>query len=172
MSINQYALAQMTLASLFLGVFLELSFEIFRFAGGVFWPYLLRDEYEKKDNVAVIAWITVRDFVFLLFCGIVFCIFVYYTNDGRVRFIAILGTLIGFCSCYFTIGRVIRNVSSFVLDLLYKALSVLFYPYKLLAKCLVCVAVRLRSNVNIVFRRNFTLKEINKLNIIKHNGIP
>ena len=172
MNVDQYALAKMTLSAIVLGAFFELVFEALRFAGGIFWPNLLHEEVDKKDNAAALVWITVRDFVFLLFCGIAFCIFVYYTNDGKVRLIAVTGTLLGFFGCYFTVGRFIRRTSVFMLNLLYRVLSILFYPCRQLGKCFIRAVVKLNSNIAVSFRRSYTLKEINKLSIVKHNGIP
>lgn len=172
MNIDQYALAKMALSAIVLGVFFELVFEALRFAGGIFWPHLLREENGKKESVAALVWITVRDFIFLLFCAIAFCIFVYYTNDGKVRLIAVIGTLLGFFGCYFTVGRFIRRTSVFMLNLLYRVLSILFYPCRQLGKCFIHTVVKLNSNIVVSFRRNYTLKETNKLSIVKHNGIP
>ena len=66
MNIDQYALAQMALASLLLGAFLELVFELLRFAGGIFMPRLLCDTNENNDDAVAVIWFSVRDFVFFI----------------------------------------------------------------------------------------------------------
>ena len=172
MNIDQYALAQMTLASLLLGAFLELVFELLRFTGGIFMPRLLCDSSEKNDDAVAVIWFFVRDFVFLSFCGIAFSVFIYYTNDGNVRFAAIMGTLMGFAACYFTVGRLIRKCAVFILNVFYKLLSILLYPFKFIAKSVIGMIRKWAVGIGAMVRRKHTLREINRTSFIKYRGIP
>ena len=172
MSIDQYALAKMALESLLLGVLLELVFELLRFAIGIFLPRLLNDVNEKNDDVGAVICISVRDFIFLTFCGIAFSVFVYYTNDGSIRFIAVAGTIVGFTACYFSLGRFIRRCSVLALKLIYKLIGFLLLPIRLLVKYVVeCIQKGCR-NIGALNRKKYTLRETKKISIIKKCGIP
>ena len=172
MNIDQYALAQMALASLLLGAFLELVFELLRFAGGIFMPRLLCDTNENNDDAVAVIWFSVRDFVFLSFCGVAFSVFIYYTNDGNVRFAAVVGTLIGFSACYFTVGRLIRRCAVFILNVFYKLINILLYPFRFIVKSVIGLIRKGAVGIGTMARRRRTLREINKISFIKYRGIP
>ena len=172
MNIDQYALAKMALASLFLGVFLELVFELLRFVGGIFMPRLLRDTSEKNDDAVAVIWFSVRDFVFLSFCGVAFSVFIYYTNDGNVRFAAVIGTIMGFVAFYFTVGRLIRRCTVIILNVIYKLINVLLYPFRFIARSVIGLLRKGAVGIGTMVRRKHTLREINKISFIKYRGIP
>ena len=172
MNIDQYALARMALESLLLGAFLELIFESLRFAGGIFMPRLLRDTIEKSNDVVAIICISVRDFVFLSFCGVAFSVFVYYTNDGNIRFIAIFGTLVGFAACYFTVGRIVRRCTVLILNVFYKLINILLYPFRFIVIGVISLLQKGAIGVETTVRRKHTLREIKKISFVKYRGIP
>ncbi len=171
MNIDQYALAEMTALSLLLGVFLELLFELLRFVGGIFLPRLLQDKHPSNNDAVAIIWFTVRDIIFSLCCGIAFSVFVYYTNDGNIRFIAVVGTLVGFIACYFTVGHFIRSVSIFILNTLYKLVKILVYPLRLVVKIFIVWVMKAVTFIDMIIRRNYTLRETKRLSLLKYRGI-
>lgn len=172
MSVDQYALAQMTALSVLLGIFLELLFELLRFAGGIFFPRFIRDKYTENDDVIAIIWFNIRDIVFLLCCGIAFSVFVYYTNDGNVRFTAVVGALVGFVACYFTVGRIIRRLSVFMLNMICKLLNILLCPLRAAVKYLIGCGANCISWMSASARKNYTYKEMKKVSSLKYRGIP
>ena len=172
MNIDQYALALMALESLLLGAFLEIIFELLRFVCGIFMPRLLRDTSEKNNDIVAIICISVRDFVFLSFGGVAFSVFVYYTNDGNIRFIAVMGTLIGFAACYITVGRIVRRCTAFILNVFYKLINVLLYPFRFIAESIIGLLRKGAISIGTMARRKHTLREIKKISFIKYRGIP
>ncbi|MBQ9080477.1 MAG: spore cortex biosynthesis protein YabQ [Clostridia bacterium] len=171
MGIDPAALARMTALSVVLGVGLELFLELLRFVGGIFSPRLM-DESLPAKNVAVVIWLTVRDIIFFCVSGAVFATFVYYANNGNIRFVAIAGTLIGFFGCYLTLGRLIRRASALMLRAFYKMLYILFYPLRLLARAVGGAARKLIGAVQKKNRLRYTCREIKKVSELKHSGMP
>lgn len=53
----------------------------------------------------------VCDILFFTFAAVISAIFIFHVNNGRIRGIALLGSLIGFVVYYHTLGRIIRWMS-------------------------------------------------------------
>ncbi len=82
------------------------------------------------------VFIHVLDIVYFLLSSVIFCIFVFYLNHGRVRWYLIFAVIIGFYIWYISLGKLLVYVSKYIVCLI-KAftnllLCVIIYPVKLL----------------------------------------
>lgn len=123
--------AKMLLMAVVFGALLAIFLEVLRFIFGVFNPQLL-DNSSCCGAPGYICLI-VRDIIFFCVAGVAFSVFVYYTNNGNVRFMAVVGVLIGFLVCYSSIGRLLRVVFKFLIKIFHKFLYAVLYPLKRLS---------------------------------------
>ena len=54
------------------------------------------------------------DLLFFVLAAVVSAIFIFYVNNGRIRGIALIGSLLGFALYYHTLGRLVRPITRFV----------------------------------------------------------
>ena len=69
-----------------------------------------------------------RDILFFTVSGVVFAVFVYCTNNGRLRFAAVAGLLTGFFISYATLGRLVRRVSGAICRFIRAFIRMLLRP--------------------------------------------
>lgn len=122
------AFANMLLLSAIFGALLAIFLEVLRLIFGLFIPQLM-DSASCCSTIGYICLI-VRDIIFFCVFGVAFSVFVYYTNNGNVRFMAVVGVLIGFLVCYLSIGRLIRAVFTFLIKIFHKFLHAVLCPLK------------------------------------------
>ncbi len=70
------------------------------------------------------------DVLYGIFCGGVYCIFVYYASSGRFRWFTALGMLCGFLVYRVLPGRLIKPFLYFIADKILLFLSFLLLPFK------------------------------------------
>lgn len=82
---------------------------------------------QKNVRLSIVRAGTVLTFVgdalFLSFCGVVFSVFVFYTNDGVFRGFMAVGAIIGFSVYYFTVGRLVMLVSEKIITAVRRAVA-------------------------------------------------
>jgi hypothetical protein len=90
----------------------------------------IKNPISKRKNKGerykkIILFIT--DILYFLFITPVFAIFLYYQNFGLVRWYALLGLTLGFCSYYFSVGRLVISVSEYIV--FYMRISFLYIVF-------------------------------------------
>lgn len=128
-SVDMRALALMTAFSVVLGAALALVLELLRFIWGIFSPSFLKSEADSKWQI--IIGLFARDVLFFVICGVAFSIFIYYTNNGNVRFSAVGGTVLGFFGCYFTLSRLVRHMLKGIITVVHKLIYIVLSPLRL-----------------------------------------
>ncbi len=81
-------------------------------------------ESKAKQNILNII-IAIEDVLFCTVIGAVFCVFLYYTNDGIFRLGALIAVFIGFFIYYRTIGTIILYFAE-IISIFLKILTNLF----------------------------------------------
>lgn len=104
MEISQVLLGLMFSISVGVGAALGFVYDVFRFVR------VLSGEVtdQKRGRLRGFLSATVvffEDFVFCIICGVSFLLLIYYTNDGQLRGLALIGTLAGAFLYSNTIGR-------------------------------------------------------------------
>lgn len=72
-----------------------------------------------KHGVAVNILVFVCDILFFVIAGCITAIFIFHANDGKIRGIALFGSLVGFVIYYNTVGRLVTRISSFIIKTIY-----------------------------------------------------
>ena len=108
----------------------------FAVAGGFFcgWVYDLLGIFKivfpmPKGKAKRARYKAAEIFTDLLFCVIFGCIaslVVYYGNEGRFRFAAVVGMTAGWFAYVFTLGKLFKLVLSFVFSLVSKIIKIIF----------------------------------------------
>ena len=70
------------------------------------------------------------DVLYGIFCGGVYCIFVYYASSGRFRWFTALGMVVGFIVYRILPGRIIRPILYFFADKFLLLLYFVLLPFK------------------------------------------
>ena len=129
--LSQEVLAGLYIASLLMGAFAGLVYEIFK----------LRRNIIRLPSIAEVIIISVEDILFFTAWGAAFSVLLYITTHGVVRIEAILAQLAGFIIYRATLGRVItwliERISVFVrkhivarIKRLLKTASIFHFPSK------------------------------------------
>ena len=105
--------------SVLIGLFLGLVYDCVRFTRRVLSPLGLQ-----------IFFANIFDVLFGIFCGMVYCVFVYYASSGRFRWFTALGILLGFLVYRIIPGRIIRPALNFIADVFLHLLFLVLLPLK------------------------------------------
>ena len=126
------ALAAMILYAFFLGIAFGTLYDAFRISrvflgvsyGGKSAMYLYEKEYPligklqnkqgKLKKGFLMTAIISGDIIYFTACGLIFSVFIYYTNDGIFRFGALAAVLGGFFAYYLTFGRLIISFAEII----------------------------------------------------------
>lgn len=114
MEVSMLAMGRVFLMSVLLGASFGLCYDvlrIFRHAVGL----------PKKKAFTVIH--SVEDFLFIVFFGICFSVFVYYTNDGILRLFMFIGLAIGFYVYSVTVGRAVIAAADMIIRFVRRAFA-------------------------------------------------
>lgn len=163
MYVSMSQLSLMLLYSIFLGIFLGVSYEIirlFRITAGIKYKssedkrydysslaivgkYFKNRKQKNKKASKGRVYIAIGDILFWLFSAICVSIFIYYYNDGIFRSFVIFGCIVGFLLYYFTVGKVILFISQeivfYVKIILIYIGFFIFYPIFYLFRKIFCV---------------------------------
>lgn len=140
MEIDPIAFAKMIAWAFCLGAMLELFMELLRFLGTIFVPRL-KDTSSGSGTLDTII-LAVRDIIFFFVCGIAFSIFIYWTNYGRIRMMAVIGVIAGFAAVYFTVGRLVRKALFHIVNIIHISIRAVFYPVRIAVSYLVRCGAR------------------------------
>ena len=95
-------------ASLALGVLYGVLYDIVRFLRVLFFIDV-RPPRGGRDFFRLFL-VAVGDFLFLVVCAVLACVFFFVTGDGRVRGFVLVGAFCGFLAYYHTVGRLFITV--------------------------------------------------------------
>ncbi len=145
MNVSQGRLLYILFVSLVLGVFLGVVYDVFRIRRI---SYSVGKEKLKKNNIrerietAIIAF---EDVLYSLICSIVVCIFIFHTNSGKFRALALFGALSGFYIYYKTVGRLViacsERIIRFVKYILRKIYTIFLLPLLHIVKFLIKITI-------------------------------
>ena len=162
LGVDPSALAHMLLLSTFIGALLAIFLEILRFLFSLFESSSrTSEEGILHSSFLGSMCLAIRDIIFFSVCGVIFSVFIYYSNDGKVRFMAVAGVLFGFFAFYVSVSRVLRVVLEFIRKCLHKICLVLIYPFS-------CLFVFIFNHFKIFISR---LRIRNNLKSVKTNDV-
>lgn len=102
------------LYSVCIGFALGTVYDVFR---------ILRTAFNMAGNrIATDIIYFICDILFFIIAAIVSAIFIFYVNNGRIRGIALLGSLAGFVLYYNTVGRLVAALTGLIIRTVYRIL--------------------------------------------------
>ena len=108
------------LYSLFIGVLLGVIYDVFRIVRMAFTvPGIVADIYrprKHRSRLAVNVIVFVCDILFFVVAAVISAIFIFHANNGRIRGIALFGSLVGFAVYYNTVGRLVTLISGGIIS--------------------------------------------------------
>lgn len=134
---------------------------------------LLKEKQRTKLREGVILLIT--DFAYFLILTIALIIFIYYLNDGIVRWYIFAGTMAGLLIYYFTIGKLVISISEYITFFIKILFEYLFfflkYPFCRAIRYLKPVFRRLKSGItHLISKKEKVKKKATKRVEIIHAG--
>lgn len=94
--------------SFILGVCFEVLFEVFH-------QVIIRTSNKYKRLSSIIC-----DSIFIFIITVITHNYMLGYSYGKIRFFIILGEIIGFVLCYFTLGRLLRTINNFIIESIFK----------------------------------------------------
>ncbi len=113
-------IAKMAANAFLLGFFLELLLEAVKLCEG----FLGIDRAGASG-----AWLVFRDTFYIAACGVIFSVFLYASNNGKIRAVAVICLSVGYLICYTTAGKLVRRLSSRLLKAVHRTLFWLTRPF-------------------------------------------
>lgn len=154
------------------GVSLNVNIEFSLFLEAVFSGMVLVAVYDiirifrriKKHGV---IWVSIEDFIYWIFCGIVLFGIVLKENGGIFRCFFVIGVILGALLFYFGISRylveIVAKIINKILDIVKKGLKIIYSPIR---KMVIFLAKRVkgmyRKTHKHVLERKKTLKKEEK----------
>ena len=139
------------------GVLIGILFDVFR---------ILRKSFKTTDIITYI-----EDITFWILAGIITLYFIFYYNNGEIRFYIFLGIILGIIIYILTISKYIIKLSvtiiKFIKDIINKIIQVIFYPLKFILNILKKILFRPISFIFINIRKIFTKNNIFLSNLFK-----
>lgn len=90
-------------------------------------PIIKRKAYpartHKLSRGLLSVWIAVGDVIFAVSCGALAVMIAYAYNSGKVRAVIFVGLAVGFLTYYFTLGRLVVNISELIAFLIRSAVA-------------------------------------------------
>ncbi len=107
------------LYAVLIGMALGVIYDVFRIIRmWVSVPGIISDrkkEKEHKSTFFVNTVVFICDILFFLITAVISAIFIFHVNNGRIRGIALAGSLLGFVAYYNTVGRLVTMISGFII---------------------------------------------------------
>ncbi|MCI8352650.1 MAG: spore cortex biosynthesis protein YabQ [Clostridia bacterium] len=139
------------------GVLIGILFDVFR---------ILRKTFKTKDVITYI-----EDISFWILTGLLTLYFVFYYNDGEIRFYIFLGIILGILIYILTISKYIIKFSvtiiNFVKGIINKVIKFVVYPLKLIINFIKKILFRPISFIFINIRKYFTKNNTYLINMFK-----
>lgn len=142
------------------GILIGFLFDVFR---------ILRKSFKTKDIITYI-----EDISFWILAGVLTLYFIFYYNNGEIRFYIFLGIILGILIYILTISKYIIKFSvtiiNFVKDIINKVIQIVFYPLKLIINFIRKLLFRPISFICINIRKNLTKNKAYLLNFVKKSN--
>lgn len=142
------------------GFLIGVLFDVFR---------ILRMSFKTKDFITYI-----EDITFWILAGILTLYFIFYYNNGEIRFYIFFGIIFGIVIYILTISKYIIKFSvtiiNFVKGIINKIIQIVFYPLKLILNFFKKLLFRPISFIFINIRKIFTKNKIYLSNLIKKSN--
>lgn len=139
------------------GILIGFLFDVFR---------ILRKSFETKDIITYI-----EDVSFWMLSGGLTLYFIFYYNNGEIRFYIFLGIILGILIYMLTISKYIIKFSvtiiNFIKGIINKVVKFVFYPLKLIINFVRKLLFRPISFICINIRKNLTKNTSCLLNFVK-----
>ncbi len=139
------------------GLLIGILFDIFR---------ILRKSFKTSDFITYI-----EDIIFWILTGILTLYFIFYYNNGEIRFYIFLGIILGTLIYMLTISKYIIKFSvtiiTFFKDIIIKASKIILYPLKLVITILKKLFFRPISFICINFKKTLIKNKLQISNFIK-----
>ena len=139
------------------GILIGFLFDVFR---------ILRKSFKTKDIITYI-----EDITFWILTGLLTLYFIFYYNNGEIRFYIFLGIILGIMVYILTISKYIVKFSvtviNFIKSILNKVIQIIFYPVKLVINFLRKLLFRPISFIFINIRKNITKNKTYLLDMFK-----
>lgn len=134
-------------ASALMGLFLGAIYDIVRISRAIFgiryvnkFTYHLKEIKlpliknpllieRKRNKVLSNIFIFVTDIIYFLVITLIMMVFVYYINDGIVRWYIFAGAFLGMLLYYFTVGKLVISVSEYIVFFIKTTLSYLTWIF-------------------------------------------
>ncbi len=119
MADNYSQIYSFILYSLVIGVLLGTVYDVFRIIRMAFTvPGIVADIYRgrrHRSRFTVNVIVFICDILFFVVAAVISAIFIFYANNGRIRGIALFGSLVGFALYYNTVGRLVTLIAGSVI---------------------------------------------------------
>lgn len=137
MIVPQERLLYILLGSIFVGVLLGVVYDFFRIRRISYSSGAKNDRSINKIRDRIECFIIFfEDVLYAVICSVVLSIFIFYMNSGRLRGIAIIGSLLGFWLYYNTVGKLVvfcsERIIRFIRYILRKIYSIFLRPLLLI----------------------------------------
>lgn len=182
MEISMLSLAKMTLYSFFLGIFFGILYDTLRimrvmmgvrYAGiGSVPEKLYEKEYPligklkyssgrfRQGAVSVATFF--GDFLYCFVIGVIYCVFLYYTNCGIFRFQSFAAAAFGFFIYYQTAGRLVITFAEYICLFLKIFVSFFLFAIAFPFKILYNIAIRVSNRLLAAPRRALIRHELKR----------
>lgn len=165
MAVSMTVIARMTLYAFFLGIALGAFYDLVRIsrvlAGVSYGGKSAERFYEKKYPLIgklkrkkgalrkgfTEIFVAVGDILFFTFAGIVFAVFIYYTNDGIFRFHALFASALGFLLYHGTLGVIIISFAEIISIFLKIFIKIFLYAIAFPFKIMYNITIKLVKRV-------------------------
>lgn len=139
------------------GVLIGFLFDIFR---------IIRKTFKTTDLATYI-----QDIVFWIMTGIMTLAFIFYYNNGEIRFYVFLGIILGIITYILTISKYIINVSvkilNYIKKIVFVVINIVLIPLKAVMKIVNKFLFKPFFFVFINIRKNLTKNTFSLTNFIK-----
>ena len=155
------------------GIGIGVIYDLFRIVRMAFtMPWVMSAKYKKtayKSRFGVDMAVFICDVLFFVITAAISAIFIFYVNNGRIRGIALTGSLVGFILYYNTLGRLVTLISGGILRFFYA--SIAFFVTRLLWPTASFISGCLRRVIYLVCyldRELYTLRDMRRqIKIVK-----
>lgn len=129
---------------------------------------------EFYKNIIVFA----GDILFFFIVSPIFTVFIYYANNGKIRWYLIIGSIVGFMLYYITIGRIIMLFSSLIVFIIRSAGAYLIYftirpavifirfIFGIIRALILRIVLRIKTAVMVKKMRKYTKKSEKSISLI------
>lgn len=146
-----------------IGILLGVIYDFFRI---IRMAFILKSKGERSGFL-INCVVFICDVTFFIISAVICAIFIFYVNNGRIRGIAIFGSLIGFIAYYNTVGRLVTSVSGALIRgicyiLTFTANNVLMPVIRGIFKSLTYIVKRISDFINYIYTVRQTVRIIKR----------